>query len=814
MRILKFGGSSLGSSQEIREMISIVKTYQEPSLLIVVSALRGITDKLIATSKLAETGNETYLQQLQAIEELHLTIARELTDVRQQSAVLARIKCELNALGDILHGLYLIRELTPKTLDFILGFGEKLSAYIVSCAFEARKLPIKAAEAGELIVTDRTFGKGSVNFELTNRNIGQKIKGEEGGIWIVPGFIGSTEGGEAVTLGRGGSDYTAAIFAAALQADVLEKWTNVDGLMTADPLSVPKAFVIEDITYEEAMELSYFGAKVVYPPSLQPLLEKKIPFRIRNVARPEAKGTLISKVTANGQKPVKGISSIRNIALLNISGSGMVGVSGVSKRLFAALAEEKINVILISQASSEHSISLAVEQPYAAAAKRAVEQEFVHELGQQQIERVEQKEKMAIIAVVGKHMNSTPGMAGTLFHSLGREGVNIYTIAQGASEINISFIVREQDERKALNIIHDAFFLSDKKVLHLFLAGTGQIGKSLLSQLQEQLPVLEEENSLEIKLMGMTNTRKMLIGDKPIALIQWQELLQESRRESHLPAFVEEMISLNLPHSLFIDCTASPEVAGVYDKVMDASISVVTANKLACAGSWDYYRKIKEMVRKRGIRFYYETNVGAGLPVINTLIDLVKSGDKVQTIEAILSGSLNYIFNTFSREVPFSEAVKEAQQKGYTEPDPTIDLSGKDVANKILILARELGYAFSLEDVQVQSFLPEAILQEKCPEAFWQKLQGQDAEMEAIRSREQEAGKKLRVYAKLEDNRLSVQLGAFDRSHSFFAAESSDNIIQFTTYRYRQQPLIIKGPGAGAEVTAAGVFADIIRVAN
>ncbi len=813
MRVLKFGGSSVGASENIKKVISTVKTYSDNQVVVVVSALGGITDQLIATSKLAEAGNEEYLKQLQAIEDRHMTVARELTDIRQQSAVLAKIKYELNALGDILHGVFLIRELTPKTLDYVLSFGEKLSAYIISCAFSTQQLPAIYANTGDLIVTDSNFGKAKVDFDVTNRKIKDFFK-EEKAVWVAPGFIGSTPKGEATTLGRGGSDYTASILAAALDAEVMEKWTDVDGLMTADPRIVNKAFVIEEITYEEAMELSYFGAKVVYPPSLQPVYKSSIPFRIRNLSYPERKGTLISKETGNGGKAIKGISSIKDIALINIAGSGMVGVTGISKRLFAILAEEKINVILISQASSEHSISLAVEQQYAQRAKLAISTEFASELAAQQIERVDVEQDLAIIAVVGCRMKNTPGISGTLFSSLGREGVNVLTIAQGASEINISFIVKKQDEKKALNTIHEAFFLSETKVLHLFLVGAGQIGKTLLSQIKDQLEILRAQSSIEIKLMGVTNSRAMLTGTEAIPLEGWKGMLDSSSSKADLSAFVDHMISLNLPHSVFIDCTASQVVTDVYDRVLDASVSIVTANKLACAGNFEFYKKIKTTARKRGASFFYETNVGAGLPVINTLADLVKSGDKVERIEAILSGSLNYIFNTFNESVKFSDVVLDAQQKGYTEPDPTIDLSGKDVGNKILILARELGYTFSLDDVKIKPFLPEDILKEKNRDEFWRKLKAHDGEMEAFRKKMEEGDKKLRVFAKLENNSLSVSLDAFDKSHPFFSAKGSDNIILFTTYRYLQQPLMIKGPGAGAEVTAAGVFADVIRVAN
>jgi aspartokinase/homoserine dehydrogenase 1 len=814
MRVLKFGGSSVASSENIQKVIKLVSAYDDEKLIIVVSALGGVTDQLITTSKLAEKGQEEYLQELKSIEEQHIVLTRALVDVRQQSGVLAKVKYELNSLDDILHGVFLIRELTPKTLDYILSFGEKLSAYIIACAFQNQQMAAEYVNASDLIITDHNFGKAQVQFELTYAKIKEYFSAEKG-LWVLPGFIGSTPKGELSTLGRGGSDYTAAIVAAALDADAMEKWTDVEGLMTADPRSVSKSFVIENITYEEAMELSYFGAKVVYPPSLQPVYKSNIPFRIRSLANPEAKGTLISRAVMNGQKPIKGISSIRNIALLNLSGSGMVGVPGISKRLFSKLAEEKINIIMISQASSEHSISLAVEEQHAMRAKIAIEQEFTAELLLQQIEKVEIKLDLAIIAVVGKNMNNVPGISGTLFSSLGREGVNVFTIAQGASEMNISFIVRQQDEKKALNIIHDAFFLSDTKALNLFLIGTGQIGKTLLSQINEQLSILRSQRSIEVKLMGVINTRQMLIGGpEALPLDGWQEKLEKEGTEADLQGFVDEMIGLNLSHSVFIDCTASQLVSSMYQRVLDASISIVTANKLACAGDYENYKKIQDTARKKGASFFYETNVGAGLPVINTLNDLVKSGDKVEKIEAILSGSLNFIFNTFNEERSFSEAVMMAQDKGFTEPDPRIDLSGKDVSNKILILARELGYTFSSEDIKIKPFLPAEILEGGSKEAFWEKLKAYDKEMEAFRSSKEAGEKKLRVFAKLENDQLSVSLDVFDKLHPFYTAKDSDNIILFTTYRYREQPLMIKGPGAGAEVTAAGVFADIIRVAN
>ncbi|WP_020529148.1 bifunctional aspartate kinase/homoserine dehydrogenase I [Flexithrix dorotheae] len=816
MRVLKFGGTSVGTPERILQVIEIVKdALQKEKVAVVVSAFGGITDQLIKVSEMASSGNEGYKDLQREIETRHIQAIKTLVHARRQSGVVAEIKFLLNELEDILHGIYLVKELSPKMKDFILSFGERLSASIIAEAFKEKEIDARFTDSRNLIITDKNFGNANVNFTETNERIQKHFINAQGELMILPGFVASTKNNETTTLGRGGSDYTASIFAGALHVEVLEIWTDVNGMMTADPRKVRTAFTIPEISYEEAMELSYFGAKVIYPPSIQPAYQKQIPILVKNTFDPKGKNTIISGDAPDDEKPIRGISSMKDIALVTLTGSGLVGVTGSASRLFNALAKSQINVILISQASSEHSITTAVEEKNAELASKVIYKEFKEEFKGQKLDQVIVEQALSIVAVVGKNMKKTPGVAGKLFSSLGRNGVNVLAIAQGASELNISLVVRQIDERKAVSIIHEAFFLSETKALHLFIAGsTGLIGKTLLSQITKQFGSLKENSAIDIRLIGLMNTRKMVIEPQGINPGSANEVIENADKKSSLDSFVDEMISQNLRNTVFVDATASQLISDQYEKILNANISIVTPNKLACSGDINYYKRLKKIARKRGAKFLFETNVGAGLPVISTLNDLIQSGDKIIKIEAILSGTLNYITNNVSKDKKISEVVLDAKEAGLTEPDPRIDLSGSDVARKILILARELGYDLNMEDVESEPFISKESLDASDISDFFEKLKAYDETFEKERSKLDAKDEKYRIIATLEDGKPKVKVKTFDKTHPFYMAEGSDNIILYTTNRYNELPLMIKGPGAGAEVTAAGVFADIIRIVD
>jgi bifunctional aspartokinase / homoserine dehydrogenase 1 len=812
MKILKFGGSSAATAERIKLIIEIVKPYLQQEVALVFSAFGGVTDQLIQLSHLALEGNLEYKHKLEQLEKRHLDTVRELTKVSTQSGILAQVKVQINELEDVLHGIFLVKERTPRTLDYIMSFGERLSAFIICEAFKDKGFAAEYLDARKVVRTDNQFGYAKVDFEVTHKLIRDHFK-NHADVQIITGFIATSESGETTTLGRSGSDYTASIFAGALQASELEIWTDVDGMMTADPRLVKKAFTVPQMSYEEAMELSHFGAKVIFPSTMQPAMAHHIPIRIKNTFNPEAAGTLISADSTNG-KLIKGISSMNNISLLNVQGSGLLGVVGVSMRLFSTLAREKINVILISQASSEHSICIAIETDFSQRAKAAIETEFIHEIQDELIDAIKVVQGLSIVAVVGDGMKHHPGTSGRMFGALGKNGVNIVAIAQGSSERNISTVIQQTDVSKTLNALHDAFFLSDKKSMHLFLVGTGLIGSTLIKQVEEQFQKLSHQSKLDVKLVGIANSRKMLFDENGLSLDTCLVKMKENGEAMSLRSFTVKMIQLNLPSSVFIDCTSSAEVAGQYEEVLSANISIVTPNKKANSGSFENYQRLKEQTRKRGVRFLYETNVGAGLPVINTLNDLLLSGDKVIRIEGVLSGTLNFIFSSFLKEKKFSDVVAEAKAKGYTEPDPRDDLSGVDVARKILILSREAGVQLELEDIEIENLVPESCRGEVNAGSFLARLKEHDLHFETLRSEAEAKGEKLRYQAILENGRASVKLGTVNINHPFYSLSGSDNIILLTTERYHDRPMVICGPGAGAEVTAAGVFADIIRIGN
>ncbi|HZY78706.1 MAG TPA: bifunctional aspartate kinase/homoserine dehydrogenase I [Cyclobacteriaceae bacterium] len=815
MKVLKFGGSSVASPERISSVIEIVKPYIKAGEInaLVVSAFGGITDQLIQASTAALSGKEEYKSHLAKIDQRHLDAVRGLISMQRQSSILAQVKVVINELEDVLHGIYLVRERTLRTLDFIMSFGERLSAYIISEAFRDKGIDAGFLDARKVVRTDNNFGYARVDFATTDRQVDEYFKANKG-LQVITGFIGSSETGETTTLGRSGSDYTAAIFAAALKADSLEIWTDVDGMMTADPRKVLKAFTVPEMTYAEAMELSHFGAKVIFPATMQPVMSRSIPIWIKNTFNPTFAGTCIHG-DANGKDlAIKGISSMGGVSLLSVEGSGLLGVVGTSRRLFGVLAAEKINVILISQASSEHSICLAIETNHVAKAKAKIEQEFQYEIKGGEMDEVYTENGLSIIAIVGEGMKHNPGTSGRMFNSLGKSGINIHAIAQGSSELNISAVIREEDTSKALNVLHEGFFLSDRKVLNLFLAGTGLIGNTLLKMIGTQREHLSNENAIEVNLVGVSNSRKMLFDERGIDPQNGLERLLEEGTSLDPRSFLDKIKSLNLSNSIFVDCTSSESVAEYYHELLNENISIVTPNKKANSGHYERYAALKAVARKRGVKFLYETNVGAGLPVINTLNDLLLSGDKVIRIQAVLSGTLNYIFSSFVLGKSFSAIVGEARTKGFTEPDPRDDLNGMDVGRKILILAREAGVKLEINDVKIENLVPKELTKVKSVDEFMSQLPKFDSHFEGLRADAATRGEKLRYMAVLDDSGVRTELTGVNQQHPFYSLSGSDNIILITTERYNERPMVIRGPGAGAEVTAAGVFADIIRIAN
>ncbi len=803
----------MATPERIQSVIEITKPYlKEGNVALVFSAFGGTTDTLIQLSILAVNGDITYKDKLAEIEKRHLDAVRALVDVQKQSGILAQVKFMINELEDVLHGTFLVRERTPRTLDYIMSFGERLSNYIIAEAYKNSGIAADFLDARKVVRTDKQFGNAKIDFEVTNKQIQDHFK-QAKNLQIITGFIGTSESGETTTIGRSGSDYTAAIFAGALSASDLEIWTDVDGMMTADPRMVKKAFTVPQMSYEEAMELSHFGAKVIFPATMQPAMVNNIPIWIKNTFNPSFKGTVISAESVNG-KLIKGISSVKNISLLSVQGSGLLGVAGVSMRLFGTLGREKINVILISQASSEHSICFVVETQAALQAKQAIEKEFQYEIRNEEIDEVKVESDLAIVAVVGEGMKHSPGTSGRMFSALGKNGINVSAIAQGSSELNISAVINQSDVAKALNALHEAFFLSDRKLLNVFMVGTGLIGKTLLAMVHEQYAKLAKENLLEVNVVAIANSKKMIFKEEGLNLLTCVDEMNASGESMAMKGFVDHMIQLNLPNCIFVDNTSSEDVTANYEAILAANISIVTPNKKANSGPLEKYQTLRKTAFKRGVKFLYETNVGAGLPVINTLNDLLLSGDQVVRIEAVLSGTLNYIFSSFTEGKKFSDVVKEAKAKGYTEPDPRDDLNGMDVARKILILSREAGSHLELKDIKVEDLVPADCQGDMSIDDFFSKLEKHDSAFEALRKKAADKNEKLRYMAVLEKGVVKIQLGSVDDKHPFYSLAGSDNIILLTTERYHDRPMVIRGPGAGAEVTAAGVFADIIRIGH
>lgn len=817
MIVIKFGGTSVGNSTRISGVFDIcsglLKKTGKRKLVVVVSAMTGVTDDLIRMSKTAAKRDAGYAELFHAVRHRHHEAVKELGLIRDKK-LNDFLEERFAFLNDTLHGVYLVGELSPRTLDFISAHGEILSAAIIAAYFRHRKIKAGFLDARNVVRTDDDFGAARVDFPVTNRNIRNHFRSAKDDITIVTGFVAATANNETTTLGRGGSDYTAAIFGAALNADEIQIWTDVDGVLTADPRKVRKAFTVPVMTYREAMEMSHFGAKVIHPPTIVPALAKGIPLRIKNSFKPEHPGTLISTKSFNSGFLIKGISSIDDVTLITLEGSGMVGVTGISARLFGALSTSGISVILITQGSSEHTITFAVKPSDAGPARKAIENAFALELKSKLIEPIKVEEGLSVLAVIGEDMKNTPGVSGRLFQALGKNGISIVATAQGSSELNISTVIHKVNLMKALNAIHQGFFLSGTHTLSVFLVGAGLIGKTLLEQIDSHRAYLKESRSLEINIVGVANSRRMLFDPDGISIRKVMEKLERDGEKMDMEAFAKQMIAMNLPQSVFVDCTSSDEVVRQYATILDHSISIVTPNKLANSGSYKQYRQLHDIADRRNVRFLYETNVGAGLPVINTLNSLVQSGDKIISIEAVLSGTLSFIFNTFHRGVSFASIVKEARDRGYTEPDPRIDLSGKDVARKLLILGRETGLALEMNDIKIDQLLPKSCLRAKTVNDFMKALKEADSHFEAMSAKAEAKGKKLRFIARLENGKATIVLKEVDESHPFYHLSGSDNIISFRTDRYNDRPLVIKGPGAGAAVTAAGVFADIISIGN
>lgn len=813
MKVLKFGGTSVANPENIHKVKSIVAQADNDQIAVVVSAFGGITDLLLNTSRLASTQDLSYKEGLKEIENRHLSAVKSLIPVQSQSAVLSHVKSELNTLETLLEGSYLIGEITPKLSDKIVSYGELLSSFIISEFFKAEGLDASFKDSRELIKTDSNFGKANVDFQLTNTNCQAYFSSNAKRITVLPGFVASSKSGDSTTLGRGGSDYTAAILAAAMEVELLEIWTDVSGMYTANPKLVKQAKCVANISYEEAMELSHFGAKVLYPPTIQPVLGKEIPIAIKNTFEPDSPGTLIAKNNNGNGKTVRGISHVGNISLLSLEGPGMVGIPGISKRFFETLSLKNISIVLITQASSEHSICVGISDDDVDLAAEAVNETFEYEIASKKIKPVMVEKDLTIVALVGDNMKSHQGLSGKMFSTLGKNNVNIRAIAQGASERNISAVIKKDDVKKALNSLHEAFFEENIKQLNLFVMGVGNVGAKFLDQIRQQKKYLKEELKLNIRVIGISNSRTMAFDENGIALKDWESDLANGE-PANREGFFQKVKSLNYRNSVFVDNTASADVSNTYADYLKNSISVVTCNKIACSSDFDYYKNLKHLAKQYNAPFLFETNVGAGLPIIDTLKHLIASGDKVKKIQAVLSGSLNFVFNTFNDSVTFHDVVKEAQEQGYTEPDPTIDLSGVDVMRKILILARESGHQLNIEDIANESFLPKESLETNSNEAFFASLKKYEADFQQLYKEAAASDCKLKYVAQFENGKAKVGLQKIPKGHDFYNLEGSDNIVLFFTERYPNQPLIIKGAGAGADVTASGIFADIIRIGN
>ncbi len=814
MVVLKFGGTSVANAQNIQKVITIVnQKAKDNKLAVVVSALSGITDMLINASKKAAAKDETYKPNIEEIKQKHFDAIAELVDAANQNQLLIKINSQINQLQTLLDGCFLLGELSPRTSDAVASFGELLSSQIIATALQQTIPNSNFKDSRELIKTNANFGKASVNFEATNKLIADYFASNKSQVVLLPGFIASSEDGNTTTLGRGGSDYTAAIIAKGVKASSLEIWTDVNGMFTANPKIVKQAQPIESISYQEAMELSHFGAKVLYPPTIQPVLNANIPIWIKNTFEPEAYGTLISSSPDANANPIKGISHIDNIALLTLEGSGMIGVAGSSKRLFEVLSQNNINVVFITQASSEHSICIGIVNADADKAKTSIDKAFELEIAQNKIDPCIVEKDLCIVALVGESMKNHQGLSGKMFSTLGKNNVNIRAIAQGASERNISVVINEKDVKKALNTLHERFFEDNTKQLNLFVMGVGNVGEKFIDQISQQKKFLKENLKINVRVIAMSNSRKMVFDEEGMNLKDWKSLLEHGTT-ANVNEFISKVAALNLRNSIFVDITANYDIASIYDQFLKQNIAVVTCNKIACSSQYDNYKYLKSLSRKYNAPFLFETNVGAGLPIIDTLKHLIASGDKVNRINAVLSGSLNFIFNNFSETYNFHDVVKEAGVQGFTEPDPKIDLSGVDVARKILILIRESGNVIEMENIENNSFLPKECMETTNNDDFFKSLTKHAAHFENLLAEAKAKDCRLKFVASFDNGKASVGLQFIPKESPFYNLEGKDNIVEFYTDRYIDQPLIIKGAGAGAAVTASGIFADVIRIGN
>jgi len=809
MITLKFGGTSVANAQNIKLVLDIVqKKSKQDKLTVVVSAFSGVTDLLLDASKKAAQKDKSYREIIHLIEKKHKNAIDELIPLSEQNELLSVINNAVLELKTLLDGCFLLGELSPRTADAVASFGELLSAQIIAQALKA-----KYKDSRELIKTNSDFGKANVDFAKTNQLINEFFKSDNHQVIILPGFIASDELVNTTTLGRGGSDYTAAIIASATNSESLEIWTDVNGMFTANPKLVKQAIAIENISYQEAMELSHFGAKVLYPPTIQPVLNANIPIWIKNTFEPDNFGTYISNENQASGNPIKGISHIDKIALLTLEGSGMIGVAGSSKRLFETLSQHNINVIFITQASSEHSICIGIQNQDADKAKNAIDKTFELEIAQHKIEPCIVEKDLCIVALVGENMKNHQGISGKMFSTLGKNNVNIRAIAQGASERNISVVINEKDVTKALNTLHERFFEDNTKQLNLFVMGIGNVGEKFIEQINNQKKFLKENLKINVRVIALANSRKMVFNEDGIDLKNWKQEVDNGEK-SNIDVFISKVKELNLRNSIFVDITANYEVASIYEQFLRMSVGVVTCNKIACSSEYENYKKLKELSRKYNAPFLFETNVGAGLPIIDTLKNLIASGDKVTKIDAVLSGSLNFIFNNFSESYNFHDVVKQAGVEGYTEPDPKIDLSGVDVARKILILIRESGYKMEMENIENNCFLPDECMKTTNNEDFFKSLIKHESHFNNLLKEAKEKESRIKFVAQFNNGKASVGLQFIPKESPFYNLEGKDNIVQFFTERYVDQPLIIKGAGAGAAVTASGIFADVIRIGN
>ena len=814
MIVLKFGGTSVANSENISKTIAIVANKSKSHKLnVVVSAFSGVTDLLLLAGKTASAKDKKYKEIVAEIEQKHKAVIDQLIPISDQNEIIDTVNGAVNHLKTLLDGCYLLGEISDRTADIVAGFGELLSSQIIALALKESVANSCFKDSRELIKTDSNFGKAQVNFEKTNHLIADFYKSISFQVIVLPGFIASSLDGNSTTLGRGGSDYTAAILAAALKAETLEIWTDVDGMFTANPRIVKQAQPIETISYQEAMELSHFGAKVLYPPTIQPVLKDSIPILIKNTFEPNTKGTLISSNSKSTTNPIKGISHIDNIALLTLEGSGMIGVAGSSKRLFEVLSQHNINVIFITQASSEHSICIGILNSDATKAKDAIDNTFEIEISQNRVEPCIVEKELCIVALVGENMKNHQGISGKMFSTLGKNNVNIRAIAQGASERNISVVINEKDVVKALNTLHERFFEDNTKQLNLFVMGVGNVGEKFIDQIKQQKNFLKDNLKINLRVIALTNSKKMVFDEEGIDLNDWKNKLTEGENTDNT-VFIATVKKLNLRNSIFVDITANYDIACMYDKFLSQNIAVVTCNKIACSSEFENYKNLKNLSRKYNAPFLFETNVGAGLPIIDTLKHLIASGDKVNKIQAVLSGSLNFIFNNFSENYNFHDVVKEAGVQGFTEPDPKIDLSGVDVARKILILIRESGYKMDIEEIENNCFLPKACMDTTNNEDFFKSLITHEAHFNKLLAEAKAKECRIKFVAKFDNGKAAVGLQFIPKESPFYNLEGKDNIVEFFTDRYVDQPLIIKGAGAGAAVTASGIFADVIRIGN